>query len=374
MRLAAAIAVTLVAVASAVPESTEFRSGAVQAPRPNGGPAAAPAPAPGQWRLPKIDWGAGGTVGPTAGYAVRAFDVVYWLPEQRWYLYCDLVLYSNPECPASFGSQIGVFSAPSLDSAWTYHGIAVHKNTSAADAGGLATPTAIVHEGTVFVYFAYEGLPVGAGLRGIGGAFATHPLGPFTRTSPVAEAPTGWHRPVGPGGILDDPEVMFYNGMFHLFHSRKHLEPGDRNCSVDPSNPTAPAWSKCVEWRSSTNGVDWRRNGVLNSPKMSETMSARVYDNETLVLMTDGAGMVAFTTNASGLQTGDARQLVWSPGAAVNGYSGMNGSFVNVALRVLPINGAPTHVAMGWRPQHRPEECRGGMTFAVFPLARMMDK
>ena len=66
-----------------------------------------------------------------------------------------------------------------------------------ADAGGLATPTAIVRNGTVFVYFAYEGLPAGAGLRGIGAATATHPLGPFTRTPPVAAAPAGWHRPSG---------------------------------------------------------------------------------------------------------------------------------------------------------------------------------
>jgi hypothetical protein len=94
----------------------------------------------------------------------------------------------------------------------------------------------------VFVYFAYEGLPVGKGLRGIGGASAAHPLGPFTRTPPVAEAPAGWHRPSGPGGILDDPEVLFYGGRFHLFHSRKHLQAGDRNCSLDPADPTAPAW------------------------------------------------------------------------------------------------------------------------------------
>jgi len=66
----------------------------------------------------------------------------------------------------------------------------------------------------------------------------------------------------------------------------------------------------------------------------------------------------------------------------------LNGSFVNVALRVLPIDAeVPTHVAMGWRPphpQHRldgtneaaasagppPEPCHGGMTFAVFPLEK----
>jgi hypothetical protein len=332
--------------------------------------------AAGEWRLPPIDWSAGGVVGPTDQYAVRAFDAVYWQPEKKWYLYCDLVLYSNPECPSSFGSEIGVFSADTLDTTWTYHGIAVPKNHSQADAGGLATPTAIVHDGKVFIYFAYEGLPVGAGLRGIGGATATHPLGPFSRTPPAAVAPAGWHRPAGPGGILDDPEVIFWGGRFHLFHSRKHLQAGDFNCSRTPATPAmSPFWSKCVEWRTSTDGITWVRRGVLNAEEMSETMSARVYPNDELVLMTDGKGMVAFTTNASGLMAADASGLgPWTPGVAVNSYAGLNGSFVNVALRVLPVNAEkPTHVALGWRDQQSPDSskagtCRGGMTFAVFPL------
>ena len=38
-------------------------------------------------------------------------------------------------------------------------------------------------------------------------------------------------------------------------------------------------------------------------------MSARVYPNNELVLMTDGGGMVAFTTNATGLMANDASKL-----------------------------------------------------------------
>ena len=149
---------------------------------------------------------------------------------------------------------------------------------------------------------------------------------------------------------------------------------GDSNCSLTPDDPTASKHlGNCVEWRTSTDGKVWKRMGVLDAPGMSETMSARVYpENDTLVIMTDGRGMVAFTVpNASpALATGaDARALgTFSSGVAVNGYSGLNGSFVNVALRVLPIDAAkPTHVAMGWRPQPT-EGCHGGMTFSVFPL------
>eukprot|EP01045_Picozoa_sp_COSAG04_P023003 COSAG04_NODE_2673_length_3755_cov_2.892505_6_plen_117_part_01 len=111
---------------------------------------------------------------------------------------------------------------------------------------------------TVLLYFAYEGLPVSAGLRGIGIARATHPLGPFERLPPAAVAPVGWHRPKGPGGIFDDPEVMHYGGRYHLFHSRKHIT--DRNCSW-PGQQGPPA-DHCVEWRVSEDGEVWERQGV----------------------------------------------------------------------------------------------------------------
>jgi hypothetical protein len=129
---------------SAVKPGTKADNCTAPGPTPPG-----PVPGPGEWRLPAINWTAGGTIGPTDQYSVRAFDVVFWEPEAKWYLYCDLVLFSNSKCPASFGSEIGCFSANSLDGEWQYHGIVVPKNTSAADAGGLATPTATVHDGKV---------------------------------------------------------------------------------------------------------------------------------------------------------------------------------------------------------------------------------
>jgi hypothetical protein len=314
------------------------------------------------WRLPSIDWAAGGVVGRTDRFAVRAFDIVRWPGDGRWYMYCDLVLYTNPVCPSSFGSEIGCFSAPSLDAEWTFHGIrpGLSKNHSAADAGGLATPTAIVRDGKVFVYFAYEGLPAsGGGLRGIGGASASDPLGPFERMPPVAEAPAGWHRPSGPGGILDDPEVrakhgfdfpssflrliivfrirnnskqkatlsqvMFHAGRFHLFNSRKHLN--DRNCSLRPEDPTAEAPSHCMEWHTSPDGLAWTRRGVLTPPPsgvaMGQTKSARVYGDQ-LVIIADGGGQRAFVANASGLAGDDPAALSWSPGRSVQQQMNMS--------------------------------------------------
>jgi hypothetical protein len=327
-----------------------------------------------RWRLPLINWTAPGVVGSTDKFAVRAFDTVYWAPEDAWYIYCDLVLFSNPKCPSSFGGEIGVFSAVSLDAEWKYHGIAVQKNTSAADAGGLATPTAVVHGDKVMVYFAYEGLPVGDGTRGIGGAEASHPLGPFRRMPPVAQAPVGWHRPTGPGGILDDPEVLYYGGRFHLFHSRKHVS--DLNCSLTPDTPGAQVVDHCVEWRTSLDGMVWQRRGILtppaSAPAMSETMSARVYGEE-LVIITDTWNWIcASTTSAAGLLQDDPAAMVWSPGVNQRPLGGFNASFVNVALRILPVDSpTPTHAAIGWRPANATDEdgsCKNHMTFAVFPL------
>ena len=61
-------------------------------------------------------------------------------------------------------------------------------------------------------------------------------------------------------------------------------------------------------------------------------------------------------------------------GETVNHYAGLNGSFADVALRVLPIDAEKlTHVAMGWHPPPQPGApaaavCGGDMAFSVFPV------
>ena len=379
------------------------------------------------WKLPAIDWSATPQIGPTithgaGAYAVRAIDSVFWPADGRVYAYCDLVLFSNPKCPSSFGSEIGVFSADSYGSEWMYEGIAAHKNQSIADAGGLATPAAMVVNGSaVMLFFAYEGLPVGAGERGIGLARAAHPLGPFTRLPPAAVAPKGWHRPLGPGGIFDDPEVMHYGGRYHLFHSRKHVRSNDTSCDKDGrdvgtgngvqnccllagEDPESASANHCVEWRTSDDAISWKRMGVVHSPgvtpganktidpEMSETMSIRIY-GETVVMITDGHGMSAYVTEAKNL-LGDSADFKWSaatPTPKINDYAGLSktGKYVGVTLRVMPETGDPdsahpTHVMLGWRPPKNSTSvapgqvdkpgCGGGMTFAVYPLLKLDDE
>ena len=58
--------------------------------------------------------------------------------------------------------------------------------------------------------------------------------------------------------------------------------------------------------------------------------------------------------------------------------AGFNGSFVCTALRILPMDGAPTHAMMSWKAANARDvvddagagACNGAMTFASFPLAR----
>ena len=115
-------------------------------------------------------------------------------------------------------------------SGWQYHGIAVHRNTSAADLREVGTPAALVKDGRVFVYFKYT---AANGTRGIGIAAADHPLGPFARLAPAAPAPEAFHRPFGPGGIFDDTQVFEHEGRLHMFHSRSVHPPRSPDLAPD---------------------------------------------------------------------------------------------------------------------------------------------
>ena len=333
------------------------------------------------WSLPPIDYAAPPVLAPTLDFAVRAIDVIVWPGDNRTYVYADIVGYDNPNCPASFGSDIGAYSSADGVSNWTYHGIVVAKNSSSVDAGGVATPSAIAREdGAVFVYFAAEACSEAAcgdgdGPRGIGMASATHPLGPFERDlPPVAAAPPDWRRPSGPGGIFDDSQTVAYDGLFHLFFARKHTNDTEGCGVVDGTG-------RCVEWARSVDAVSWERLGILplTVPDMSETMFARVYADETgagidtapdrLVLATDGHGMAAFVADAAMLRAAsDASELVFVPATPeydILQYAGLPLNYFNAAMRVMPRDGAPRHLIVDWVRDGGPSR---NMTFAVLPF------
>jgi len=198
-----------------------------------------PPPPPSAWRLPEVDWAAGGHRLPVPhlpSATVRAVDAVVWPADNATYAYTDIT--------SSSGVEVGVFRSQDGLSGWQYHGIAVHRNTSAADVREVGTPAALVKGERVFVYFKYT---AANGTRGIGIAAADHPLGPFARLAPAAPAPEAFHRPYGPGGIFDDTQVFQHEGRLHLFHSRSVLPPD-----------LAPRLSLTNSWRSA-NGPPTRQ-------------------------------------------------------------------------------------------------------------------
>lgn len=327
------------------------------------------------WSLPPIDYSTPPVLAPTLEFAARALDVIVWPGDNRTYVYADIVGYDNPNCPASFGSDIGAYSSADGISDWTYHGIVVHKNSSSADAGGVATPSALAREdGTVFVYFAAEACSDvacgdGDGPRGIGQASASHPLGPFERDlPPVAAAPPDWQRPSGPGGIFDDSQTVAYDGLFHLFFARKWTN-DTAGCGV------VDGTGRCVEWARSSDAQTWDRLGILplTVPDMSETMFARVYSDpgapDRLVLGTDGHGMAAFVADAALLSTAaNATELVFTPATPdynILNYANLPSNYYNAAMKVMPRYGTPRHVFVDWK---RDGGGNQNMTFAVLPF------
>ena len=188
-------------------------------------PAPPPPAPPSAWRLPEVDWAAGGHRLPVPhlpSATVRAVDAVVWPADNATYAYTDIT--------SGSGVEVGVFRSQDGLSGWQYHGIAVHRNTSAADVREVGTPAALVKDGRVFVFFKYT---AANGTRGIGIAAADHPLGPFARLAPAAPAPEAFHRPFGPGGIFDDTQVFEHEGRLHMFHSRSVHPPRSPDLAPD---------------------------------------------------------------------------------------------------------------------------------------------
>jgi len=133
----------------------------------------------------------------------------------------------------------------------------------------------------------------------LGVAQASHPLGPFERKALVASPPSKGD------GVLDDPQVVFYAGRYHLFHSRKQ------------SWEREECRNHCVEWRTSEDGLTWERRGALVSPAdppMDESLSVHI-EGDRLVLITDGTDFinVAFVADANALRQDNASLLAFSP-------------------------------------------------------------
>ena len=143
---------------------------------------------------------------PTYNFSVRQFSTAYWPGDSRTYGYADIVPFNDSFYPTSYSSYIGIYSSPDGASRWAYHGLALqHGRPGSIDAGGTATPSVAVTNGTVLLSYAAESQPGGQGTRFIALATASHPLGPFVKAE----------RPLGAYGQCrsDDPQLVVRPGI-----------------------------------------------------------------------------------------------------------------------------------------------------------------
>ena len=240
---------------------------------------------------------------PADTFAVRKVQFVYYPPDGRTYAYADVVNYTDPFYPVSYSSEVGVFSSPDGFSEWEYHGIVVPRGEPGSwDSDGIASPgAAVAADGTVLVGYAGEHSPSGGANRGIGLAFAPHPLGPFTKRAAPVASPSGI---CGGTGRCDDVIMQSRPGnAIHLYYS------------VKDSNLTAScATDHCIRHVVSTDaGQTWSTSSVvLTRTGTLETFAGKWFPRlnggqGAMVLITDGAeGNTALSCFISDATSADA--------------------------------------------------------------------
>ena len=139
---------------------------------------------------------------PTDGFSVRQINGLWH--EGTYYVYADVIDWTNPYHPDSYSSSIGAYSSPDgVD--WKYHGKILSPGAEGQwDHGGVATPGAVKFQDKFYVAYSGRELANGGGERFIGLAVAYTPLGPFAKMPPIASK-TG-HPNCQP--CFDDPQLV----------------------------------------------------------------------------------------------------------------------------------------------------------------------
>ena len=172
---------------------------------------------------------------PTGKFSVRQVNSVWH--DGKYYLYVDIVRWDNPNHPASYGSDIGVYSSPD-GRQWRYHGlILTGGNKGQWDYGGVATPTACRFRGKFYVVYSGRAQKNYASERFLGLAVADKPLGPFRK---LAE-PIFRHEE-SPGARLDDPCLETRPGDDKLY--LYYRGPGSKMICLRTSTDPEHEWSK----------------------------------------------------------------------------------------------------------------------------------
>lgn len=228
---------------------------------------------------------------PTYNFSVRQFSTAYWPGDSRTYGYADIVPFNDSFYPTSYSSYIGIYSSPDGASRWAYHGLALqHGRPGSIDAGGTATPSVAVTNGTVLLSYAAESQPGGQGTRFIALATASHPLGPFVKAE----------RPLGAYGQCrsDDPQLVVRPGdplgWVSVYHRLRFCDPrlaAEINCTAGDCIRHRFSRDAGASWSSGTTAWHAPDSRWAAPSDFGEVFDAKWASRDLLVLGVDHSGL-----------------------------------------------------------------------------------
>ena len=243
------------------------------------------------FRVKMLDADAEAVPLPTDGFSVRQMNSLWH--DGKYYVYGDVIGWTNPKHPDSYGSTIGVFCSPD-GRKWTYHGEVLKGGGQGKwDYGGVATP-GICELGGKF-YLAYSGRQNkdGTGERFLGLAVATEPLGPF-RKLPKPIFPLEGYPNAQP--CFDDPCMVTHpeEQKVYLYYRYARRPEGDIKAAGDYT----------IRLRTSTDPEQsWSEPKIVLRPTRTvvETIEAKWIDGQFVLVVLDYAPGAAMYVSTDGV-------------------------------------------------------------------------
>lgn len=179
---------------------------------------------------------------PTDNFCIRKTTSVFI--NNRYWIYADVIPWNHKYWPDTYDTSIHAFSSPDCNQ-WTYHGEVVrHRENTAWDFGGVATPGALYNNEKIFIFYSGREKTNGKGWRQIGVAIADNPAGPFKKNDLPAVKSTV------PESHLDDPiPIISEDGRgIDLYYRQAdhHLQPPNYSIRRIQSKDGGITWSEPI--------------------------------------------------------------------------------------------------------------------------------
>jgi len=179
---------------------------------------------------------------PVEQFCVRQVTAIY--SHGQYWLYVDVVPWDHRYWPDTYDTTIHAYSSDDCRR-WNYHGEILAKGDEGEwDAGGVATPGAVVLDGRTYLFYAGRHRPGPDCIRQIGLAVADQPQGPFVKM----------RRPIviadHPENHLDDPvPIVSASGRgidLYYRHAEHHLDPPPYSIRLTTSDHLVNTWTEPI--------------------------------------------------------------------------------------------------------------------------------